>query len=79
MRVKPLGRCIPSLRGAQRRSNLESRDSSGLLRFARNDGPNGGKVLCRDGAQRVADLIDDLLDEIGVVAFAHDPDHRLRA
>jgi hypothetical protein len=29
---------VPSLRGARRRSNPESRRDSGLLRFARNDG-----------------------------------------
>src|SRR5206468_6892358 len=38
---------LPSLRGAKRRSNPESRRDSGLLRFARNDGNCYPALRCR--------------------------------
>ncbi len=42
--------------------------------YVRGSGVSGG-----DGAQRLADIIDDLLDEIAVVAFAHHAHHWLGA
>src|SRR5258708_38296716 len=45
----------------------------------RQDTPDITSLGRRGVTERVADLIDDLLDQDAVVALAHHPDHRLGA
>src|SRR5882757_223558 len=58
--------------------DVDARDKPGY--DDRSAKPNFSDLLrCRGVAERVADLVDDLLDQDAVVALAHHPDHRLGA